>query len=85
MYQIVVTAALPNRASPTKFVNVATLCLEHVFAERLHAEAVLEQPDGAPAYPPILKLRMLLQHTYPGAVIAVGVRSVVTDIIPRTM
>jgi hypothetical protein len=83
MYQIAITAAQVNKASPTGFFNVATLTTEGVYPDRLIAEAILEHAATTDA--DIVRLRMLLQHTYPGALIAVGVRSVVTDIIPRTL
>lgn len=81
MFQIVITAAQVNRASETGFVNVATIATDALYTDRLTAEAILEHAERFD--PGILKLRMVLQHTYPGALIAVGVRPMVTDIIPH--
>lgn len=79
MFQVIVTAAQPAKYSPTKFVNVAALVLTNC-VERSTAEYICEHAADSADY---VKMVSTLNMLYPNAVIGVGVRPVVTDIMPQ--
>lgn len=78
MYQVIVTAAEPAKYSPTKFVNVAVLVLATA-VERTTAEYICEHAEEASDY---ARLVFVLQGLFPNALIGVGIRPVMTDIMP---
>lgn len=80
MYQVVITAAQPAKYSPTKFVNVAALVLATA-VERKTAEWICEEAETDCA--DYHKMHNVLTMLYPDAVIGVGVRIAVTDIMPQ--
>lgn len=79
MYQVIITAAVEAKYSPTKYVNAATLVLSTA-VERTTAEWICEHAEESADY---VKMRGVLTMLYPDAVLGVGVRPVVTDIIPQ--
>jgi hypothetical protein len=79
VFQVIITAALPDRRSPTKFINVATLVLATA-CERATAEWLCDNAEESSDY---LRMVFTLQGLFPGCQIATGVRPVVTDIMPQ--
>lgn len=79
MHQVIITAAVPAKYSPSKFVNAATLVLSTA-VERTTAEYICEHASESADY---VKMVGVLTMLYPDAVIACGVRAVVTDIVPQ--
>lgn len=79
MFQVTINAAIPERRSPTKFVNIAVLVLATA-VERKTAEWICENASESADY---IKMVGVLKMLYPDAAIACGVRPAMSDIVPQ--